>query len=100
MLGLADQILQRLRSGRLPRSADVRIFTRRGTGFPCACCGAAIAANELEYEIDAAPLDADSLCVMHAACYEVWFGVLRGLQLERSRKDRANTAIGSAGVRT
>lgn len=80
--GLAGHISQKIRRGRLPRDSNVRIFTGRGTGFPCVCCERVIGRAEVEYEIEVDPLDASSLCVMHVSCYLLWSSVRSALEAE------------------
>ncbi len=70
--GLVYLIRTKIRLGRVPRSANARVFCGRGAGYPCACCGRSIRRSESEYEIENDPLDADALYVMHARCYSIW----------------------------
>ncbi len=79
---LADGINQKIRNGRLPEAMDGRVFTGRGSGFPCACCGRSIGPAEAEYEIEFSPLDANSLCVMHRRCYLIWSTVVCRMERE------------------
>lgn len=69
-------IRRRVRSGRLPAAANVRVFTGVGAGYPCICCGLAILRTEFEYEIELNPLSTHSLTVMHAECYRLWIAVV------------------------
>jgi hypothetical protein len=80
---LVDVIRQKIHNGRLPGEVSSRVFSGRGDGHPCACCGKPVRASEVEYEIDfGAPGETNPLCAMHMQCYQLWFGVLRSIELE------------------
>jgi hypothetical protein len=79
---LNDLIKQKIHAGRLPVNNGSRVFSGRGGGYPCACCGRRIHSNQVEYELEISPLDARTLCVMHADCYEAWVAVLRNIGRE------------------
>ncbi len=91
---LADRITRKILNGRLPSDIKSRIFTGRGSGFPCACCGMAISNVQPEYEIECAPLNANSLCVMHGGCYRGWFAALSRIELEARTTEPQPESLG------
>jgi hypothetical protein len=69
---VAELIRAKIKAGHVPGSPNSRIFTSRGAGYPCSCCGRSIRSHEPEYEVESLPLDQNALCVMHRNCYLQW----------------------------
>ncbi|HTT03278.1 MAG TPA: hypothetical protein VMG11_14420 [Steroidobacteraceae bacterium] len=62
-------ISERFASGELPTYVQARIFSGRGTGHTCDCCGGVIDAREIEYEIE---LPDGRTVASHIACWLEW----------------------------
>jgi len=97
---LVDVIRSRVLSAQLPRYLNSRVFAGLGDGDVCVCCDTAIERSELEYELEIGPED-DSAppCVMHLQCYQLWFGVLRSLEIEGTHLRAAAATAPDGGER-
>jgi hypothetical protein len=91
---LVDVIRSRVLSAQLPRYLNSRVFAGPGDGLVCVCCDAVIERRELEYELEIG-LEDDSAppCVMHLQCYQLWFGVLRSLEIESTHLKATDTPL-------
>jgi len=68
---LRARVRRLLASGVLPlRSEDQKLFGGHGLGQACACCGCAISASDVLYEIEC-PQRSHAL-PMHLRCMEAW----------------------------
>src|SRR5262245_51956142 len=68
-ISLAQQIRDKLDAGLLPRVLPEKVFTRNGTGDPCAGCSQPIFPAQVEYEFETHRL--------HAGCAGMWQAELR-----------------------
>jgi hypothetical protein len=72
---LGDNLLEAIRSGKLPDRSPERTWAGQGSGATCTICGRLINADEMEYELEFAP-GADSKEPeghhIHIACFWAW----------------------------
>jgi hypothetical protein len=66
-----DLVLQRLRSGELPRGPAQELFGGRGTGACCSGCNRVITVDQIEFEIHAG--ETQDPLMMHSHCMRIWF---------------------------
>jgi len=71
-------------SGRLPRSFQHDVYSGKGDGHPCACCGKPIARTRVQYDVEMsrAEDDTDLALSMHFHCYRAWQDETLRLQRE------------------
>jgi hypothetical protein len=68
---LRARVRRLLATGVLPlRSDDQKFFGGHGVGQTCACCGSAISASEVLYEIEC--VEGSPALTMHLRCLEAW----------------------------
>ena len=67
---LRDRAREEIRKGRLPNSTPASIWAGLGSGLPCAVCGHAIAATQVEYEVSD-PSSTGSFR-FHLPCHTEW----------------------------
>ena len=70
----AHECLQQTTPSPAPPYQDpVRAWAGRGSGAACRVCGAAIGADQIEYEVELEPAAAERLVLcMHLECYQWW----------------------------
>jgi hypothetical protein len=64
-------IRAKLAAGELPRTKPEKVWAGKGTGRPCAACGALIAAALVECEFDL-PGTAPTTLRFHQPCLMIW----------------------------
>jgi hypothetical protein len=86
---LGDNLLEAMRSGKLPDRSPERTWAGQGSGAPCTICGRPINADEMEYELEFAPR-ADTRQPeghhIHIACFWAWETERRKLQSTRGTR--------------
>jgi hypothetical protein len=73
-LPLADQILDKLDAGVLPRVLPEKMWTGYGCGNPCNGCSQPIYPAQIEYHF---PLDSGDVLRLHIGCLGMWLAELR-----------------------
>jgi hypothetical protein len=83
---LRDEILETIRSGRLPDRPAERTWAGRGCGALCVVCSRPVDPDELEYELEFIAADGSKPAVYHVhnACYWAWETERRNLELKRA----------------
>jgi len=85
-----DNLLDAIRSGKLPGRSPERTWAGRGCGAACMICGQPINADELEYELEFAP-SADSKKQegnhIHIACFWAWETERQKLEAQRGTEN-------------
>ena len=66
------RILERLRSGALPRQRQARMWGGPGADLPCAGCGETIPRNDLEIELQFLTANGFSGRRFHTFCFAIW----------------------------
>ncbi len=71
-------------SGRLPPSVEHDVYSGKGDGHACACCGKPIVRTQVQYDVEMrrAEDDTDLSLSMHFHCYHTWQGETVVLQSE------------------
>jgi len=68
---LRERILERLRSGQLPRERPLRLWGGLGEGLPCHGCRERIARDDQEIELQFTESRFRSV-TFHTLCYALW----------------------------
>jgi len=78
-------LLEAIRSGKLPGRSPERTWAGPGCGAPCMICGELINAAELEYELEFSGADRQQPegHHIHIACFWAWETERRKLELNR-----------------
>ena len=79
-----DDLLDAIRSGKLPRRSPVRTWAGQGCGAPCMVCDQPINDTELEYELEVAPGAASKRAQghhIHIGCFWAWETARQKLEL-------------------
>jgi hypothetical protein len=71
-LELRKRARELIQEGKLPDRAPVRVWAGPGSERPCALCGEAIPASDVEYEVDTAVGRARKTIHFHFACHAAW----------------------------
>jgi hypothetical protein len=94
-----DEVLEAVRSGRLPDRSAERTWAGRGCGAPCEICGRSVSADELEYELEFVSREdgkEPARYHLHNGCFWAWESERRMRELER----RAETNVVFSGADT
>jgi hypothetical protein len=91
-----DQVLEAIRSDKLPDRSAEHTWAGQGCGAPCAICGRPINADELEYELEFATGDSGKQLAayhVHIDCFWAWEAERRKL----ASKPSGETAVELSG---
>jgi len=95
-------LLEAIRSGKLPGRSPERTWAGRGCGASCMICGEPISADELEYELEFAS-GADSKQRedhhIHIACFWAWETERQKLELKRAAEKTTQLSSEVAEIR-
>ena len=71
---LRQRVRRLLDAGQLPRTEALRSWVGRGTGQPCAVCGAEIEPTEYEVELECTAEITGSVVtyIFHGPCHALW----------------------------
>jgi hypothetical protein len=92
-----DEVLETIRTGKLPDRSAERTWAGRGCGAPCAICGRPVNPDELEYELEFVTHgdgEQPTAYHVHIACFWAWECERRKL----GSKPSAETAVELSGV--
>jgi len=96
-----EEVLEAVRSGRLPDRPAERTWAGRGCGAPCEICGRSVSADELEYELEfVSEVDGNQRAHYHVhdGCFWAWESERRTRDLKRSAD--ANVVLSGADTQT
>ncbi len=63
------RVRRMLETGALPCDEHGKVWAGRGVGTHCAACGEAIAATDIEFEVE---LASGAALRLHRLCHEIW----------------------------
>jgi hypothetical protein len=72
---LRSRVQESLRTGRLPSRSPTRMWGGHGSGARCMICGDSVTSDELEYELEFAPLEEGHSSTnrhVHIRCFSAW----------------------------
>src|SRR5262245_12260008 len=82
-----NEVLEAIRSGKLPDRSAEHTWAGPGCGAPCVICGQPINADELEYELEFVTGDDGKQSAeyhVHIGCFSAWEAERRKMEPKRS----------------
>jgi len=72
-MGIADQVREKLRTGRLPAGKPEKLYGGHGDGLLCSACDQPILRAQIQYEFD---VPDEGTFRFHVGCLALWEGEL------------------------